>query len=157
MKTTKDEAGASRFSVSLEPGLLSAFDRFMAGSGYDCRSKAVRDLIRNRLAQDDVEAGKTPAIGVLTFVYDHEKYELAHRLVHLQHDHAAEIVTSVHVHLDARNCLEVLIMRGRGDRLKATADSLLALKGVRQGLLTLTPATCHVRHTRNHHREDHRR
>ena len=47
-----------RVGISVESGLLEAFDKLIAKQGYDNRSEAVRDLIRDRLAQERI---KNPA------------------------------------------------------------------------------------------------
>ena len=152
MRNTEDrenEAGATRFSVSMEPDLLERFDALLGRSGSN-RSKAIRDLVRLQLARHELESGRSPAVGVLAFVYDHGQPDLARRLMEVQHEHHTEVVSSSHVHLDRHDCIEVLILRGTADRLQKLADRLLALKGVRQGQLTLTPATCPLAH-RHHH------
>jgi CopG family nickel-responsive transcriptional regulator len=148
-----DNAGAVRFSVSMEPELLAGFEALLRKTGWS-RSKAIRDLVRNRLAESELERGSGPAVGVLAYVYGHDQPDLAHRLMHVQHDAHAEVVSSTHVHLDRHDCLEVLILRGAADRLQKLADQLLALKGIRQGQLTLTPATCPL--ARAHHHAGHR-
>jgi CopG family nickel-responsive transcriptional regulator len=137
----EEDAGAARFSVSMEPELLAGFEALLRKTGWS-RSKAIRDLVRNRLAESELEGGTGPAVGVLSYVYGHDQPDLAHRLMRLQHDAYAEVVSSTHVHLDRNECLEVLILRGTADKLHQLADSLLGLKGVRQGHLSLTPAHC---------------
>jgi CopG family nickel-responsive transcriptional regulator len=144
-----EEAGAVRFSVSMEPDLLGRFEALLKKTGWS-RSKAIRDLVRNRLAESELEHGSGPAVGVLAYVYGHDQPDLARRLMHAQHGAHAEVVSSTHVHLDRHDCLEVLILRGPADRLRKLADQLLALKGVRQGNLTLTPATCPLARTHRH-------
>ena len=154
MRNTADhdeEAGAVRFSVSMEPELLAGFEALLRNTGWS-RSKAIRDLVRNRLAESELEHGSGPAVGVLAYVYGHDQPDLAHRLMHLQHDARAEVVSSTHVHLDRHDCLEVLILRGPADKLRRLADALLALKGVRQGQLSLTPATCPLARAHGHER-----
>ena len=156
MRNTEDrdaDAGAVRFSVSMESDLLERFDALLGRSGSN-RSKAIRDLVRLQLARHELESGRGPAVGVLVYVYGHDQPDLAHRLMRLQHDSRAEIVSSTHIHLDRHDCLEVLILRGPTDRLQRLADQLLALKGVRQGNLTLTPATCPL--AREHRHAGHR-
>jgi CopG family nickel-responsive transcriptional regulator len=135
----EEEAGAVRFSVSMEPELLAGFEALLRKTGWT-RSKAIRDLVRNRLAESEIESGS--AVGVLSYVYGHDQPELAHRLMHIQHEDHAVVVSSTHVHLDSRECLEVLILRGPAAELRELANRLLALKGVRQGRLNLTPARC---------------
>ena len=124
----------------MEPELLARLDE-LATAGRT-RSKVIRDLLREYLARADLKSGKGPAVGVLTYIYNHDQPDLAHRLMEVQHGHHAEVVSATHVHLDRRDCLEVLILRGPADRLRRLADRLLALRGVRQGQLTLTPARC---------------
>ena len=136
-----EEVGAVRFSVSMEPELLAGFEALLRRTGWS-RSKAIRDLVRNRLAESELERGTSPAVGVLDYVYDHDQPDLARRLMQVQHDAHTEIVSTTHIHLDRHECLEVLILRGPAAQLKELANRLLALKGVRQGHLTLTPARC---------------
>ena len=142
-----EEAGAARFSVSMEPELLAGFEALLREAGWS-RSKAIRDLVRNRLAESELESGS--AVGVLSYVYGHDQPDLARRLMHVQHDAHAEVVSSTHIHLDRHDCLEVLILRGAADRLQKLADRLLALKGVRQGHLTLMPARCPLAREHRH-------
>ena len=144
-----EEAGAVRFSVSMEPELLAGFEALLRKTGWS-RSKAIRDLVRNRLAESELESGS--AVGVLSYVYGHDQPELARRLMQVQHDALAEIVSSTHVHLDRHECLEVLILRGPASQLRGLANQLLALKGVRQGNLTLTPARCPLARAHQHER-----
>lgn len=124
----------------MEPGLLGRFDRLIARQGYSCRSEALRDLVRRRLDEDRLRGEDVEVVGTVTLVYDHEQHDLAHRLTHIQHDHHATVIANVHVHLDAHNCLEVLIVRGRSSRVRRLADELIATKGVRHGRLNLTAA-----------------
>jgi CopG family nickel-responsive transcriptional regulator len=135
----EENAGAVRFSVSMEPELLAGFEALLHRTGWS-RSKAIRDLVRSRLAESELETGS--AVGVLSYVYGHDQPDLARRLMQVQHDAHTEVVSSTHIHLDRHDCLEVLILRGPAGQLRALADRLLALKGVRQGHINLTPARC---------------
>jgi CopG family nickel-responsive transcriptional regulator len=146
-----EDAGAVRFSVSMEPELLTGFETLLRKTGWS-RSKAIRDLVRNRLAESELESGS--AVGVLSYVYGHDQPDLARRLMNVQHDALAEIVSSTHVHLDRHECLEVLILRGPAGQLRELANQLLALKGVRQGNLTLTPARCPLAGAHRHPRQN---
>jgi CopG family nickel-responsive transcriptional regulator len=130
--------GVARFGVSLEPQLLKEFDRLLKLRHYTNRSEAVRDLIRAALVEQQWKAGSGHAAGVLTLLYEHESMKLAQRLTHLQHHELAHIITTLHVHLDEHNCLEVLVMRGRAKDLRAAADRLISTRGVKHGKLTMT-------------------
>jgi len=150
-KTTED-TGTVRFSVSMEPELLARFDESLADAGYESRSKALRDLVRARLADQALESPQAEAVGVLTYIYNHDSAGLARKLMRLEHEHHAETVSTVHIHLDRHSCLEVLIMRGRAGRLRALADRLSATRGVRQGRLALAPAVCPLAREHHHNR-----
>jgi len=126
-----------RFGVSLEKNLLRDFDRLIGGKQYANRSEAIRDLIRNSLVEDEWKKGKDVA-GAISLVYDHHKRELMDLIVDIQHNYQDMIIASQHAHLDHHNCLEVVIVRGRSDRIKLLADRLKAIKGVKHGSLTLT-------------------
>ncbi len=100
-----------RFGVSVEEDLLRRFDRLVQEHGYANRSEALRDLMRARLIAEEWEAG-AEVVGAIVLVYDHEVRDLEARLTDIAHDHAAEIISTLHVHLDARHCLEVMAVRG---------------------------------------------
>ena len=127
-----------RFGVAMEEGLLRRFDRHLRARGYSNRSEAIRDLVRDALVQELVQQGERRVIGTITLVYSHDTHELTERLNHLQHDSHAAIVCSSHVHLDAHNCVEVLIVRGKAAQVRKIADRLIGIKGVKHGKLVLT-------------------
>ncbi|HEY6096634.1 MAG TPA: nickel-responsive transcriptional regulator NikR [Candidatus Deferrimicrobium sp.] len=130
--------GITRFGVSLDEGLLAKFDRLIERKGYPNRSEAIRDLIRDSLVRDQWELGDADAVGTLTLVYDHETRELEERLTELQHAHYKAIVSTLHVHLDAHHCLEVLVLRGKTALLKSIAGKLIGTRGVKHGTFSAT-------------------
>ncbi len=130
--------GVTRFGVSLDETLLSRFDRMIARKGYANRSEAIRDLIREALVREQWESGTGEAVGTITLVYNHDTRDLADRLTDLQHAHFGSIVSTLHVHLDAHHCLEVLVLRGKAADLKRIADRLIGTRGVRHGTFSAT-------------------
>ena len=125
-----------RFSVTVPEGLLEGFDELTARRGMARnRSEAIRDLIRERLVEDDLSSPDAEVVGSITMVYDHHVPGLTQRLDHIQHDHLDEVVSVMHVHLDHGNCLETLAVRGRSESVHELADKLLGTKGVRHGKL----------------------
>jgi len=134
----------SRFGVSLEEDLLAAFDISIGGMGYQNRSEAIRDLIRDHLIQKKVGQGDTEVIGVVTLVYDHRIHHLSDILADMQHKAEVTVNASLHIHLDEHNCLEVIVIRGRADKVHEIASKLIATKGVQNGkLVTTTPEMKH--------------
>ena len=128
----------SRFGVSLEEDLLSAFDHSIEGLGYQNRSEAIRDLIRDHLIQKKVSQGEVEVIGVVTLVYDHRVHHLSDVLADMQHKAHVVVNASLHIHLDEHNCLEVIVVRGRADKVHEVASKLIATKGVQNGKLVTT-------------------
>jgi CopG family nickel-responsive transcriptional regulator len=126
-----------RFGVSLDSDLLEKFDALCDERCYQTRSEAIRDLIRNTLVQKEWEDLNREMVGTLTLVYDHHQSDLAQRMTEIQHSSLDVIHTSLHVHLDHHNCMEVLILRGPGQDIKATAERLISTKGVKHGKLSL--------------------
>ncbi len=127
-----------RFGVSLEGSLLADFDRLIEQKGYASRSEAIRDLIRDALVQAEWAAAKGEQAATLTLVYNHHVREISDRLVDLQHGFHDLIVCTTHVHLTAHTCMEVLVLRGQGDRIRKAADLLVATRGVQHGKLTMS-------------------
>lgn len=130
--------GLERISVAIEKGLLGRFDRWLRKRGLSNRSEAVRDLIRSRLVEDEQAESGSQAVASLTLIYDHEQRELSDRLVDAGHRHQARVLSTMHVHLDERLCLEVLALRGEAAELRHFADHLLGLKGVKHGRLVMS-------------------
>ncbi len=126
-----------RFGISMQKELLEMFDTQIVARGYANRSEAVRDLIRNRLVEQEWQDGSGEVAGSITLVYDHHTRGLNSLLTDLQHDYYDIIITSTHVHLDHDNCLEVLIIKGKADLVQAAAAKLTGLKGVKFGKLSL--------------------
>lgn len=128
----------TRFGVSLDENLLRRFDRLIADKGYANRSEAIRDLIRDSLVSEQWEAGTEETAGTITLVYSHDTRELNDTLNEIQHHHHAAVISTMHIHLDGHNCLEVLVVRGKGREIRKIADRLIGTKGVVHGKLTLT-------------------
>ena len=127
-----------RFGVSLDSDLLDKFDSLCEDQSYQTRSEAIRDLIRNTLVKKEWEDTDREIAGTLTMVYDHHQSQLAQRLTELQHEAHEVILSSLHVHLDHSNCLEVLVLKGSGDVVRRLGQKLISTKGVKHGKLSLT-------------------
>ena len=137
MKHAKTE-GVVRFTVSVPQTLAKQLDRMTREKGYDNRSLAVADMIRDQLVEHQQNYGDRDIAGTITLVYDHHKQHVQAALTDIQHDHHDVIISTLHVHLDHDNCLEVLAVRGKAGTIKRIADELIAAKGVKHGKLTVT-------------------
>ena len=130
-----------RFSVAIGGELLDKFDRYREEHRYPNRSEAVRGLMRTALIEDAVASEDGEAMGVVTLIYDHHAGRVSEHLTELQHLHLNCVVTTTHVHLDARRCLEVILLRGTTKIVRELADGLIGTKGVETGRLVLASAT----------------
>lgn len=119
-----------RFGVSLEKKLLVDFDKLIKEKKYRNRSEAIRDLIRKDLVKQEWQ-GNEVVIATVTMVYDHHRHGLDHKVTHFQHDYIKEILTTQHIHLDGDNCLEVIVAKGKPQRIREIAEILESLKGVK--------------------------
>src|SRR5229473_3505931 len=128
----------SRIGVAIDSNLLKKFDSLIASRGYTNRSEAFRDLIRDELVQETWERPDSQVVGTVTLVYDHHVRLLNEKLTGMQHSHFHEILSTLHVHLDHDNCLEVLVVKGKAKSVQKIADGLISTKGVKHGHLTLT-------------------
>ena len=126
-----------RFGVSMDSGLLKQFDKYITEKGYANRSEAIRDLIRNNLVEKEWEVGTGETVGTITIIYNHHKRELPDTLTSIQHKYHTAMISTLHVHLDAHNCLEVLVVKGKAREIKIIADRLIGTKGVKPGKLTI--------------------
>ena len=120
-----------RVGVSLDKQLLYMFDELIRKQGYSNRSEAIRDLIRNRLSEEQLSEPTTEAVAGVFLVYDHHSTKLSGKLVDLQHSHLLQVIASTHVHLDHDNCLEVIILKGKVGEIEKLANNITCLKGVK--------------------------
>jgi CopG family nickel-responsive transcriptional regulator len=128
----------TRFGVSIDSQLIKKFDALITRKGYTTRSEAIRDMIRDNLVEEEWEAEDRETVGTITLVYNHHTRELDHALTDMQHKSFNHIISALHVHLDAHNCLEVLVVKGKSREIRAIADRLIGTRGVKHGKLTTT-------------------
>lgn len=129
--------GVSRFSVSIDSGLLKRFSDAARKRGHTNRSQALSEVMRESLVREEWN-GDEEIVGTVTLVYDHHKHDLTERLNDIQHDHCGMVLATLHIHLDHDNCLEVVTVRGKASLVQEVADALLGTRGVKHGKLTGT-------------------
>jgi len=128
----------SRIGVSIDVDLLRRFDSYIADKGYENRSEAFRDLIRDRLVDSAAIAPNSLVVGTVTLIYDHHTRLLPEKLTDLQHENHDIIISVLHAHLDHENCLEVIMLRGKSNDVQRLADRLISTKGVQHGRLVMS-------------------
>ena len=148
-----------RVTISLEDKLLVEFDDYIKRKGYENRSEAIRDLLRQRLEADRLAEDRAEqAVGCLSYVYNHHQRELARRLSSSQHAHHDLVLSTLHVHLDHENCLEIAVLQGNTGAVRSFAEATIAETGVRHGNLHLVPpelVSDHHQHGAHDHSHEH--
>lgn len=128
-----------RFSVAMPEDLLETFDEYVARRGVNAnRSEVIRDLVRDALVDELWDKPGVEVAGTITMMYDHHTSDLTHKLDEVQHDFCNEVISTMHVHLDHHNCLEVVALKGDAQKIRMISDRLLGIKGVKEGRLTIT-------------------
>lgn len=138
-----------RLTMSLDDDLADAFEALVRSRGYENRSEAFRDLLRQDLSNVRLrDRPDQPCVATLSYVYNHHQRQLAMRLTDLQHEHHELTVSTTHAHLDHDHCIETVILRGKTAEVRAFADSVIAQPGVSHGNLHLVPMA--ERHSHGH-------
>jgi len=129
-----------RFTVSLEDELAAEFEQLIAEKGYKNRSEAIRDLIRERLNKERVEADPdSESVACLNYVYNHHERDLAKRLTDQHHGRHDISLSTLHVHLNHDYCLESVVLRGKTTNIQSFSDGVISQPGVQHGRLFIVP------------------
>lgn len=129
-----------RLTISLNDQLAKQFDAVIHKRGYFNRSEAMRDLIRGLLESVRLEEHADGyCVATLSYIFNHHESELASSITSAQHDHHDLTLSTMHVHMDHDNCLEVVVLRGAVKSVRKFADHIIATRGVRHGKLHLFP------------------
>ncbi len=124
-----------RVTITLDDDLLETLDNLSAQRGYNNRSEALRDILRGALTQQSTQNSEQQGYAVLSYVYEHEKRDLASRIVATQHHHHDLSVATLHVHISHDDCLEIAVLKGKMGDVQHFADDVIAQRGVRHGHL----------------------
>lgn len=130
-------ADLERIGISLDKDLLSQFDALIARQGYQSRSEAVRDLVRQQLSRERIADPQAEAVAAVFLVYDHHAANLTEKLIAVQHSHLLHAISSLHVHLDEHDCLEIIVLRGQVAEINRVGENILSMKGVKLGRVNL--------------------
>ncbi|MEA1984648.1 MAG: nickel-responsive transcriptional regulator NikR [Euryarchaeota archaeon] len=129
-----------RIGVSLPDNLLTKFDSIIKERGYSSRSEGIRDAIRSYITyyewMGDIHGRR---VGTITLIYDHTKRGLSNAIADAQHEYTALIKSSIHLHMDLQNCLEVIILDGEAEDIRNLDEKLMSLKGVKFVKLNTAP------------------
>jgi CopG family nickel-responsive transcriptional regulator len=139
-----------RFTISLEVDLAEEFDRLIHARGYQNRSEAMRDILRQHIEEQRLRVEQAPnCVANVSYIYSHHERALANRVIDLQHHYHDLTIASMHAHLDHDQCIESLLLKGSTEQVRACAERLMAERGVRHGAVNLVPVDV-IRHHHSH-------
>lgn len=116
-----------RISLTLDDKLYKEMENAMSVLGETNRSRFVASIIAEKIS----ELVQKPMASIIVYIYDHEVGEVAKNITEIQHEFRDVIRTSTHIHLDDRNCLEVIHALGDGERIR---DLVTRISRVGRGL-----------------------
>lgn len=144
-----------RFGVSMPSDLIQQFDQYINEQGYTNRSEAIRDLVRKAMLQPGRLLPEQLVAGTIVMVYDHHVSELPLLLMELQHQYHHHIISNMHVHLNHEQCLEIIAVRGRMDKLRELQEQIQVHRGVLYCELSVTYVDEQPEHDSHEHGHDH--
>ena len=128
-----------RISMSLPKKLLNDFDNVLKDRGYNSRSNGIRDALKDYIIRyqwmNEIEGER---MGVISVVYDHHYTDILEDITDIQHNFRDEINTTLHIHMDEKNCMEVIVVKGDAKNSRKLTDQLMKLKGVEHVKLNIT-------------------
>ena len=128
----------SRISVSVQPDLLRKFDEALKRLGYEERSKAVQVAMQSFVTESKWLCSKQGrGIGAIVMVYDSTIRQVGDVLTEIQHKYRDIAESTIHMHLDEKNCLQIIPIRGDTAEVKSLAEALMTTDGVKQVKLAI--------------------
>jgi CopG family nickel-responsive transcriptional regulator len=152
---SEKESPLVRFGVSMPEELMGRFDKLIGKQGYENRSEAIRDLVRKAILDSDHATPDQSAAGTIVMVYDHHVNDLSITLTGLQHQYHHDIISTMHIHLNHDQCLEIIVVRGQVKRLRELTNRIKVQKGVFYAELSVTFIDESAEHGHHHHGHNH--
>ncbi len=140
---------AERISMTLPGSTLRQLDTMLAKRGFANRSQAVTELINRELVEFGREQDATVMTGTITLFYGNRPSDLRAKLSAIQRKHIAEVISSLHVLLEDDHTMEVMVVQGPAQKLRAITDELVTCKGVKTGSLNLSTFTMPPIHSKS--------
>lgn len=121
-----------RISISLPPKLLSEFNAAMQIAGFSDRSKAIQTALHSFIDQYEWQKREMEnGAGTINMLYNNHMFDQDTLSTQIQHKYSGIISASTHIHLDADNCLETIMLKGEIRKMKELANSLSKNRGIK--------------------------
>jgi len=130
----------NRISISLPVELQVALDDMVSERGYESRSQAINDMLRQNLIEHKRQTSDEVLVGTITILYDNGTRGLQEKIADLQYQYLDEVISSLHVNLVGKQTMEVMLVQGPAAKVQTIADEVITLRGVVTGKLQLLAA-----------------
>jgi len=128
-----------RISMSLDSKLLEDFDEVLHDSGYQSRSKGIRDALKDYILRyqwmNEMEGEK---VGTISVIYNRNVTGVMENLTDAQHEYRQNINAVMHIHMTEKKCLEVIVVKGDVNNLRKLTEKIMRLNGVEHVKFTST-------------------
>lgn len=134
----EQESKPLRVGIYVPKDLADKLLVLMRDLGVDSISKVVQEALRLYVAEHSWRIGGE-VVGAIGVLYDHEVGHVDEELTDLQHKYMNTIIVATHVHLDQRNCLLIIIVKGSSEAIKELIGDIEKKRGVKAVRLMLIP------------------
>ncbi len=140
MNTIKKTPLVNRISISLPDDLQTELDLMVATRGFESRSQAINDMLRQHLVEHKRDKGNEVMVGTITVLYNNATRGLQKTMADLQYRYLDEVISSLHVHLADNKTMEVILVQGPAQTVQTIGNEIIAIRGVITGKLQLMGA-----------------
>ncbi|AWR94737.1 CopG family ribbon-helix-helix protein [Acidianus brierleyi] len=123
-----------KISVSLPKDLVQELENFMKSNLASDRSKIFQIALRNYL--DENEQDTKIVYGIINVVYDERM--ATEDFLTLQHENLDKIISTLHIHINERDCMEAIAVRGTKSDLVTLNSRLSQLRGIKKSRLLIS-------------------
>lgn len=120
-----------RTGVALRKNTLTKLNKYMQRSGIKNRSKIIDEALEIYLADKASLFEEGCVGGAILIYYDHKDKDVGMKLNSIQHKYLSVIISNTHAHIDKRNCIEAILVRGKIDPIRDLIYELEKLRGLR--------------------------
>lgn len=145
-----------RLSLSLPPEVAAGLDALVRGQGYENRSMAVAEILRQALIEDRRRDPDAVMSGSVTLFYNEERRGVQAAVAAIQRRYLKQVVAALNVLQESPMRMEVLVVQGPVRQLEEMSKEFRQVKGVEAGNLTLTSSVLPPLYEKNEG-EDHER
>jgi len=120
-----------KFGVYLPEDLAKELQEFMKLSGVGSKSKVIQEALRLFVIEQRWRLAEGNVAGVLGVIYDHEVGNVDELLTDIQHRYLDVVVSTMHIHLDARNCMLAIAIKGNAEKVRKLISEIESIRGVK--------------------------